>query len=372
MSVRDFFLPLVIASVAASASAGEPGPGPDPAADSKPKYDDRVVFERARRSAALAWKLIPYGRGAATRPKAFDDKRLVAQLSGLSDIIKTVDGSLKLKDQPDAILVHRRNVKKRIETFLAEMEAYKKAYAAAAEAERELARLKKSSPRLGRKGDQRANEREYRRWTDSINRARKRARTLSSEMSRRYVRSVAACGGIVSTLASIRASVRRIYELVFEKPVEIEFLVALPEEEPGGPAQAAGRSDGAPAKAAGAALEGSACTAEAFRKAVRRNDRDFLAGLEGRIVLWRVIPVGPAKESGDRLTVRVMAAGSPVTVELPRRTRAAPLGVGASILVAGEVRHGRDEWIVHAVGWGAWSEVAAGGAMNLCEWPEAD
>ena len=277
-----------------------------------------------------------------------------------------------MKDQPEAILVHRRNVKKRIETFLAEMEAYKKAYAAAAEAERELARLKKSSPRPGRKGDQRANEREYRRWTDSIDRARKRARTLSPEMSRRYVRAVAACGGIVSTLASIRASVRRIYELVFEKPGEIEFLVALPEEEPGGPARAAGRSDPARAKAAGAALEGSACTAEAFRKAVRRNDRDFLAGLEGRIVLWRVMPVRPARESGDRLTVRVMAAGSPVTVELPRRTRAASLGVGSSILVAGEVRHGRDEWIVHAVGWGAWSEVAAGGAMNLCEWPEAD
>lgn len=371
MRALGLLLPFVLVLFGPSASAGEADPGADAGSGPERKFDDRVVFEQARRSAAALGKLIPSGRDVAGKTKAFDDKRLVARLKELSDILKAVDESLKMKDEPEAIVNHRRTVKKRIEAFLAEMEAYKKAYGPAAEAERELARLKMSSPRMGRQGNRKNNQNDYKRWVDDLVRARKRARTLTAEMNRRRVRAFRACAGVVSTLASIRASVRRIYETVIEKPVEVEFLVALPEGGPGDAPQETGQAGGAPAAARDSLLEGSACTPEAFRKAVRAKDRDFLVGLAGRIVIWRVIPFEPVKVSDKRLTVRVMAAGSPVTVELPPRSRAAGLDVGASVVVAGEVRCVPGEWLVHAVGWGAWGKVASGGAMGLCEWPEA-
>ena len=378
MRIAGCFLALVFACLAPAAPAGEAEAKPKarpkdaPEADSGPKYDDRVVFDELRKASALAWQLIPNSRWALARPKAFDDKRLTGQLAELGKAVKVLEEVLKRKDQPEALVAHRKTVKKRTEAFLAEMPEYKKAYAAAAEAEKELARLKKSAPRSRRRGNQRNNRNdwnEYRRWADSVTKARKKAETLTLEMKRRYVRAQALCRAIVSMLASIRSSVRRIYETVIEKPVEIEFLVEVP----------AGRSEEASARAGrggdpsrSALLEGSACTAKAFRRAVVHKDRAFIEGLGGRMVLWRVIPIEAVKKADDRLTSRAMVGGSPTTFEFPPGRTPDGFGVGMSLLVAGEVREVRGEWTVRVIGWGPWGKVEAGGAMNLCTWPDPE
>lgn len=395
MRIATLFLAFVFACLAPAARAGEaeakpkgkPKPGektepgskadakPDPKAepegkaDSGPKYDDRVVFEQLRRASAAAWQLIPNSRWALTKPKAFDDKRLTGQLAELGKAVKVLDGAAKRKDDPEALLAHRDKVKKRIEAFLAEMAEYKKAYAAAAAAEKELARLKKSSPRSRRRGNQRNNRNEMRRWTDSVTKAREKAKKLTLEMNRRYVRAQALCRAVVSTLASIRSSVRRIYETVIEKPVEIEFLVEVPAGRSKEAGKRAGRGGGT---SPSSLLEGSACTAEDFRRAVVGKERAFIEGLKGRMVLWRVLPIEAVTESGGRLTSRAMVGGSPTTFEFPPGRTPDGFRAGASLLVAGEVREVRGEWTVRVIGWGPWGKVEGGGAMNLCTWPEVE
>jgi hypothetical protein len=393
MRIAGPFLALVLGCLAPAARAGEaeakpkgePKPGKkakaDPKteregkADSGPKYDDRVIFEQLRRASAAAWQLIPNSRWALTKPKAFDDKRLTGQLAEFGKAVKILEGALKRKDDPEALVAQRSKVKKRIEAFLAEMGEYKKAYAAAAAAEQELARLKKSSPRSRRRNNQRNNRNnrndrnEMRRWSDSITKARKKAETATLEMNRRYVRAQALCRAVASTLASIRSSVRRIYETVIEKPVEVEFLVEVPAEQPGKPS-ARGRLGGDQSRSA--LLEGSACTAESFRRAVGHEERAFLEGLGWRMVLWRVIPIEAVKESGGRLTSRAMVGGSPTTFEFPPAPTPDGFRPGSSLLVAGEVREVRGEWSVRVIGWGPWGKVEAGGAMNLCTWPEPE
>jgi len=381
MRIAGPFLALVFACLAPAAAAGEaeakPKAKPDPKkepegkADSGPKYDDRVIFEQLRRASAAAWQLIPNSRWALTKPKAFDDKRLTGQLAELGKAVKVLEGAAKKKDDPEALVAHRARIKKGIEAFLAEMAEYKKAYAAAAAAEKELARLKKSSPRSGRRNNRnnRNDRNEMRRWSDSVTKARKKAETAKLAMNQRYVRAQAMCRAVVSTLTSIRSSVRRIYETVIEKPVEIEFLVEVPAGRSKEAAKRAGRGGGS---SRSSLLEGSACTAEDFRRAVVHKERAVIEGLKGRMVLWRVLPIEGVKESGGRLTSRAMVGGSQTTFEFPPGRTPDGFRPGSSLLVAGEVREVRGEWTVRVIGWGPWGKVEAGGAMNLCTWPEAE
>ncbi len=374
MRIAGPFLALVFACLAPAARAGEAEakPGKKAKPDSGTKYDDRVIFEQLRRATAAAWQLIPNSRWAVTKPKAFDDKRLTGQLAELGKAVKVLEGAAKKKDDPEALVAHRDRVKKRIEAFLAEMAEYKKAYAAAVAAEQELARLKKSSPRSGRRNNRnnrnnRNDRNEMRRWSDSITKARKKAEKATLAMKQRYVRAQVMCRAVVSTLTSIRSSVRRIYETVIEKPVEIEFLVEVPAGRSKEAGKRAGRGGGS---SRSALLEGSACTAKDFRRAVVHKERAFIEGLKGRMVLWRVLPTEAVKESGGRLTSRAMVGGSQTTFEFPPGRTPDGFRAGASILVAGQVREVRGEWTVRVIGWGPWGKVEAGGAMNLCTWPE--
>ncbi|MHC4200348.1 MAG: hypothetical protein ACYSU0_10175 [Planctomycetota bacterium] len=393
MKIAGCFLALVFACLAPAARAGEaeakpkgkPKPGkkadakPDPKAepegkaDSGAKYDDRVVFDQLRRATSAAWQLIPNSRWALTKPKAFDDKRLTGQLAELGRAVKVLEGAAKKKDDPEALVAHRNNVKKRIGAFLAEMGEYKKAYAAAAAAEKELARLKKSSPRSGRRNNRNRNNRNdrnaMRRWSDSVTKARKKAEAATLAMNQRYVRAQMLCRAVVSTLASIRSSVRRIYETVIEKPVEVEFLVEVPAGFSKKAAKSAARGGGS---SRSSLLEGSACTAEDFRRAVVHKERAFLEGLAGRMVLWRVLAVEAVTESGGRLTSRAMVRGSQTTFEFPPGRTPDGFRPGSSLLVAGEVHEVRGEWCVRVIGWGPWGKVEGGGAMNLCTWPEVE
>jgi len=380
MRIAALFLAFVFACLAPASQAGEaeakpkgkPKPGkkaePEGKTDAGPKYDDRVVFEQLRRASSVAWQLIPNSRWALTKPKAFDDKRLTGQLAELGKAVKVLDGAAKKKDDPEALVAHRARIKKGTEAFLAEMAEYKKAYAAAAAAEKELARLKKSSPRSGRRNnrDNRNDRNEMRRWSDSVTKARKTAQTATLAMNQRYVRAQAMCRAVVSTLTSIRSSVRRIYETVIEKPVEIEFLVEVPAGFSKKAAKRAARGGGS---SRSSLLEGSACTAADFRRAVVHKERAFVEGLKGRMVLWRVLPIEGVKESGGRLTSRAMVGGSQTTFEFPPGRTPDGFRPGSSLLVAGEVREVRGEWTVRVIGWGPWGKVEAGGAMNLCTWP---
>lgn len=97
-----------------------------------------------------------------------------------------------------------------------------------------------------------------------------------------------------------------------------------------------------------------------------------MEGLTGRMVLWRVLPIEAVKESGGRLTSRAMVGGSPMTFEFPPGRTPDGFRAGSSLLVAGEVREVRGEWTVRVIGWGPWGKVEAGGAMNLCTWPEVE
>ncbi|MHC4504920.1 MAG: hypothetical protein ACYTFI_16575, partial [Planctomycetota bacterium] len=291
----------------------------------------------------------------------------------LGRAVKVLEGAAKKKDDPEALVAHRNNVKKRIEAFLAEMGEYKKAYAAAAAAEKELARLKKSSPRSGRRNNRNRNNRNdrnaMRRWSDSVTKARKKAEAATLAMNQRYVRAQMLCRAVVSTLASIRSSVRRIYETVIEKPVEVEFLVEVPAGFSKKAAKSAARGGGS---SRSSLLEGSACTAEDFRRAVVHKERAFLEGLAGRMVLWRVLAVEAVTESGGRLTSRAMVRGSQTTFEFPPGRTPDGFRPGSSLLVAGEVHEVRGEWCVRVIGWGPWGKVEGGGAMNLCTWPEVE